>query len=78
VSITIQNPDEKTRLDHYWREVFKLKTSSGSTQYLHLTDVVKAALVLPHGNADVERGKSVNNRVLTAERNKLNEDTSLD
>jgi len=41
---------------------------------VHLTNVVKAALVLPHGNADVERGVSVINRVVTAERNKLGED----
>ena len=73
--VDVKMPDEKTRVDHYWREVFKLKTSSGNTKYPHLTNVVKAALVLPHGNADVERGVSVNNRVVTAERNKLGEDT---
>ena len=61
-------------MDHYWREVFKLKTSSGSTKYPHLTNV-KAALVLPHGNVDVEGAVSVNSRVVTAERNKLGEDT---
>ena len=69
MSKSIQSPDENTRVDHYWREVFKLKTSSGSTKYPHLTNVVEAALVLPYGNADVERGVSVNNR------NKLGEDT---
>jgi len=47
-----------------------------SSRHLLEAHSVKAALVLPHGNA--ERGKSVNNRVLTAERNKLNEDTLLD
>ena len=31
--------------------------------------------MLPHGNADVERGVSENNRVVTAENNKLGEDT---
>ena len=40
-----------------------------------MTKAVEAALVLPHGNADVERGMSENNRVVTAERNKLGEDT---
>ena len=50
-------------------EVFKLKTSSGNKKYPHLKNVVKAALVLPHGNADVGRGVSVNNRIVTAERN---------
>ena len=65
----------KTRLDYYCREVLRLKTSSGSTKYPHLTNVVKTALVLPYGNADVERGMSENNRVVTAERNQLGEDT---
>ena len=72
--VDVKKPDQKTRVDHYWRDVFKLKTSNGNTKYPHLTNVVKAALVLPHGNADVERGVSVNNRVVTAERNKLGED----
>ena len=40
-----------------------------------LTNDVNAALVLPRGNADVERGVSVNNSVVTAERNKLGEGT---
>ena len=44
------------------------------------TKVVKAALLLPHGNADVERCEnnrvmSESNRLVTAERNKLGEDT---
>ena len=70
-----KKPDEKTRVDHYWRGVLKLKTSNRNTKCLHLTNVVNAALVLPHGNADVERGVSVNNGIETAERNKLGEDT---
>ena len=73
--VDVEKPDEKTRVDHYWRDVFKLKTSNGNTNYPHLTKVVKAALLLPHGNEDVERGMSENNRVVTAERNKLGEDT---
>ena len=32
-------------------------------------------MVLPHGNSDVERGISVNSRMLTSERNKLSEET---
>jgi len=41
-------------VDHSWKEVFQVKTSSGSKTYSHLTNVVKTALVLPDGNADVE------------------------
>ena len=71
----LKKPDEKTRVDHYWRGVLKLKTSNGNTKYPQLTNDVNAALVLPHGNADVERGVSVNNSGVTAERNKLGEGT---
>jgi len=46
--VDVKIPDEKTRVDHDWREVYKLKTSSGNPKYQHLTNVVKAALVLPH------------------------------
>ena len=45
------------------------------TLYPLLTRIVKTALVLPHGNSDVERGISVNSRMLTNERNKLSEVT---
>ena len=37
--------------------------------------MVKAALVIPHDNADVERKASINYRV-SPERSKLNEDTN--
>ena len=76
--VDVKKTDEKTRVGHYWRDVFKLKTSNGNTncKYPHLKNTVKVASVLPHGNADAERGVSVNNRVVTAERNKLGEDTS--
>ena len=43
-------------------------------KYPHLAKVVKAALVVPHGNADVEMGFSVNNIVVASERSKLNEE----
>jgi len=62
-------------VDHYWRGVLKFKTSNRNTKYPQLTNDVNAALVLPRGNADVERGVSVNNSVVTAERNKLGEGT---
>ena len=71
----IRKPEKGTRVDHYWRDIFQLKTASGNPRYPLLTRIVKAALVLPHGNSDVERGMSVNSRMLTGERDKLSEET---
>ena len=71
----ITKPDKDTRVDHYWRRIFKLQTTNGNSRYPLLTRIVKTALVLPHGNSDVERGISVNSRMLTNERNKLSEVT---
>ena len=72
----IRKPEKGTRVDHYWRDIFQLQTENGNPRYTLLTRIVKAApLVLPHGNSDFERGISVNSRMLTAERNKLSEET---
>ena len=70
-----RKPEKATRVDHYWSDIFQLQTANGNPRYPLLTRIVKAALVLPHGNSDVERGISVNSRMLTAERNKLSEET---
>ena len=69
-----RKPEKGTRVDHYWREIFQLQTASGNPRYPLLTRIVKAALVLPHGNSHVERGISVNSRMLTAEGNKLSKE----
>ena len=62
-----------TKVDHFWREVFSHATSNDTRKYATLTDVLKMALSLPHGNADVERGLSVNNSIVTKERYQLRE-----
>ena len=68
----IRKPEKGTRVDHYWRDIFHLQTANENPTYPLLRRIVKAApLVLPHGNSNVERGISVNGRMLTAERNKL-------
>jgi hypothetical protein len=58
--------------DHFWREVFSQTTSNDTKKYPTVTDVLKMALSLPHGNADVERGLSVNNSIVTKESNQFN------
>ena len=67
----IRKPEKGTRVDYYWRDIFQLQTATRNPRYPLLTRLMKAALVLPHGNSDVERGISVNSRMLTAEKNKL-------
>ena len=67
----IRKPEKGSRVDHYWRDIFQLQTATGNPRYPLLTRIMKAALVLPHENSDVERGISVNSRMLTAEKNKL-------
>jgi len=58
-------------VDHYWRNIMSMQTCDGSYKYAKIGHLVKAALVLPHGNADVERGFSVNNDVLTDQRTEM-------
>ena len=63
------------RLDHYWREIFKLKTLSGQPRYPLLTKVVKSCCSLQNGNAAVERSLSDNKNTLTKERTSLGDET---
>lgn len=61
------------RIDHYWRDCLDIKTGTGKVKYANLSTVVRASLVLPHGNADVERGLSDNKRLVSKERVRLSE-----
>lgn len=54
---------------------FSQVSTDNSTKYSALTDVIKMALLLPHGNAGVERGLSINNSLFSKERNQLSETT---
>lgn len=54
-----KSPGRKVvRIDHFWAKIFALKSSSGEQKFPELERLVKALLVLPHGNADLERGFS--------------------
>lgn len=65
--------DSTDRIDHYWRNVFSIKCKDGSQKFPLLGKVVKAVLVIPHGNSDVERGSSENKRMIGTDRTELNE-----
>ena len=48
----------KERVDHYWKNIELMKKALGDLKYPLIIKVVKAAISLAHGNAEVERGFS--------------------
>ncbi len=60
-------------IDYYWKNVFTLKTNTGADKFVALAKLVKCALALSHGNADVERGFSENAFLLTDDRSLLSD-----
>ena len=50
-------------VDKFWAKVFQMKDAVGQPKYLHLSLIVKAALSVSHGQADVERGFSLNKQM---------------
>ena len=54
-------------VDHYWREVFKIRTTSGETKYNQLQRVVKSVLSLQNANAVVESSLSNNKNTVIKE-----------
>ena len=61
------------RSDHYWRNVSKIKSPSGSKKYVILNRLVKSWLSFYHGNPEVERSLSDNKNTDTPERTSLSE-----
>lgn len=51
-------------VDEYWHKVMMLTDSRGQPKYPALAQVVKMVLSLSHGQSDVERGFSINKRIL--------------
>ena len=63
----------KERVDHYWRKIELMKNAVGDLKYPLIIKVVKAALSLAHGNAEVERGFSESAKNVTKDRVLLSE-----
>lgn len=71
MSIPQHSPTQETaegRVDLYWREIITQKGADKTLLYSNLAKLIKAALLLPHGNADVERSFSVVNDMVTVSR----------
>ena len=62
------------QIDHYWRKVFRFKSSSGNPKYPNLKQLIKSVLSLHHANADVQRSSDTKNTV-TKERPSLDDST---
>lgn len=60
------------RVDEFWHKVMQLTDLRGQPKYPALAKVVKITLCLSHGQADVERGFSLNKRLLN-DRSQLSE-----
>ena len=68
-----EEPQKFIRVDHFWRKVDDLKDVMGERKFPSIMKVVKAALILGHGNAEVERGFSESGKSVTDERVRLSE-----
>ncbi|CAF4107403.1 unnamed protein product [Rotaria sordida] len=60
-------------IDYYWNNVFSILTMNGISKYPTLTKLIKNVLIITHGNADVERGFSINWNILRENRSSLSE-----
>ncbi|CAF4943706.1 unnamed protein product, partial [Rotaria socialis] len=52
------------RIDYYWNKVLNITTANGIAKYPTLNKLIKSILIIPHGNADVERGFSINENLV--------------
>ncbi|CAM4842632.1 unnamed protein product [Rotaria magnacalcarata] len=59
------------RIDYYWNKVLNITTANGFAKYPTLSKLIKNILIIPHGNADVERGFSINENLVPENRSKL-------
>lgn len=77
----LQNDDDiatinkEQRIDHYWNEIFMLKSVSNTDRYSVLPCIIKSGLVLAQMNAESERSLSINARLVTNERSTLGDNT---
>ena len=53
-----EEPQKFICVDHFWRKIDDLKDVMGEKKFSSIMKVVKTALILGHGNAEVERGFS--------------------
>ena len=60
-------------IDSYWNKVFSISINRGVPKYPTLAKLVKNVLIITYGNADVERGFSINSNIVTDNRSSLSQ-----
>ena len=63
------------RIDDYWVEVCGIRDETGKKKYSNLWILVKCIMLISHGNADPERGFSINKHMLAIHGTSLGEQT---
>lgn len=63
------------QIDDYWPCILQKKNNFGSVKYPHLSKLIKAILIIYHGQADVERDFSADLSYVTISGASLNEKT---
>jgi hypothetical protein len=61
------------RIDYYWNNVLAIAATDGRPKYPTLSKLIKNILIISHGNADVERGFSINENIVAPNRALLSE-----
>ena len=69
-------PTSTHEIDAYWHKIGQLKDTCGKLRYPLLTRLAKSVLIIPHGNADVERMFSHMGLNKTKVQNSLGVDTN--
>ncbi|CAF1279750.1 unnamed protein product [Adineta ricciae] len=64
---------EYHEIDFYWDKILSIVRHNGCSKYPTLSKLIKNILIISHGNADVERGFSINGNILTEDRTLLSE-----
>ncbi|CAF0806384.1 unnamed protein product [Adineta steineri] len=64
---------EYHKINYYWNKALSIVRSSGYPKYLTLYKLIRNILIISHGNADVERGFSINQNILTEDCTLLSE-----
>ena len=63
------------RIDHYWKQIGRLRNDKGALKYPQLFALVKCVLSVSHGKSTPERGFSVNRIILETHEYIIYEDT---
>ena len=72
-------PTEKAKkVDHYWNEVFQIKTNSGTLKYTKLFTLIKAIMVFQNANASAEGSLSDIKNSVRTERTLLQKETIVE